>query len=144
LWETPVITPALKAIISERFPDTHFLQKDDGNSIFVMHEVPQTDERYAHFSEGERYDCPMLGETGCKLGDEKPFECAVWPFRIMSQNNKLLISVSTLCKPICKNSLQNMLDVLESGAKQKLADYAYENPGIVKPYNDGYPILMYL
>jgi Fe-S-cluster containining protein len=144
LWETPVITPKLRELIEGRFPDVRFFDKGGGNSLFVMDRTTQTDMRYEHYSDGERYDCPMLGVSGCKLYNDKPFECAIWPFRIMSQGDKRLISVSTLCTAVCKNSLQAMMDLLENGLKQKIADYADTHPGIVKPYNDGYPILMYI
>jgi hypothetical protein len=144
LWETPVIIPDLRRVINDRFPDVRFIEKSDGNCLFIMNESRQTDPRYEHFSDGERYDCPMLGENGCMLGDDKPFECAIWPFRIMSQDGRLLISVSALCKPICQNSLAAMLDVLDGGLTEQIAAYAVVHPGIVKPYNDGYPILAYI
>jgi hypothetical protein len=109
-----------------------------------MNETAQTDERYINVYDGGRYNCPMLGATGCILGDDKPFECEIWPFRIMSQNGKWLISVSSLCKPMCENSLQSMLNLLNNGLSAKIASYARENPSIVKEYDDGYPILQYL
>ena len=31
----------------------------------------------------ELFFCPMLCETGCTMGSEKPFDCKVWPFRMM-------------------------------------------------------------
>ena len=31
----------------------------------------------------ELFFCPMLCETGCTMGAEKPFDCKVWPVRMM-------------------------------------------------------------
>lgn len=36
-----------------------------------------------HFKDGDELTyCPMLTEKGCALGDNKPFDCRVWPFRV--------------------------------------------------------------
>jgi Fe-S-cluster containining protein len=133
IWETPAVENALKTLIKKRFPDTGFIPKDD-YSLFVLR--PKADKP-------EFFDCPMLGESGCKLGSEKPFECAVWPFRIMKLDDKYVISVSALCKPMMKNSLESILDILENGLEEILKNYARQNPSMIKSYSDGYPIIKF-
>jgi hypothetical protein len=86
----------------------------------------------------------MLTESGCCLGDDKPFECQIWPYRIMSQGDKLLISLSLLCKPICEKSLASIVTLLKNGLAEKIIAYAKLHPCIIKEYTDGYPILMYI
>ncbi|MDR0987082.1 MAG: hypothetical protein LBL98_05260 [Ruminococcus sp.] len=142
LWETPVIDDALRDIILERYPETKFVSKERGGSLFVMKESPQTDPKYAY--QPERYNCPMLDENGCKLADDKPFECQIWPYRIMSQEGKLLISLSLLCKPILENSFSSIVSLLKSGLAEKIIAHSKMHPSIIKEYTDGYPILMYI
>jgi hypothetical protein len=144
LWETPVITDDLRGYIEENYPDVRFITKDNGGNLFVMTESEQHDEPLSELFDDRRYNCPMLGDCGCILGDKKPFECAIWPFRIMSQNGQWLISISSLCKPACEKSLQSMLDLLDNGLAAEISSFAADNPCIVKNYNDGYPILQYL
>jgi Fe-S-cluster containining protein len=144
LWETPVIDDDLRLLIEERYPDTRFIKKNNDGSLFIMTESEHNDPRYDGIYDSEIYNCPMLSENGCKLGGDKPFECSIWPFRIMSQAESFLISVSCLCKPMCENSLNSMLNLLHNGLLADIVAYAKLHPGIIKEYNDGYPILMYV
>ncbi|MDR0974795.1 MAG: hypothetical protein LBL80_03775 [Ruminococcus sp.] len=144
LWETPVIDDSLREIISERYPETKFVSRDKGSYVFVMTETPQTDPLFADHPEPTRFDCPMLSTDGCRLGNDKPFECQIWPYRIMSQEGKLLISLSLLCKPICENSFTSVISLLKSGLADKIIAYSKIHPCIIKEYTDGYPILMYI
>jgi Fe-S-cluster containining protein len=131
VWETPAIDDKLRALIEDKFPDTRFISKD-GYSLFVLN--PKADKP-------EFFDCPMLCETGCKLGDEKPFECAVWPFRIMNFGGRYVISVSSLCKPMMNRPLGEMLEKLSDGLEERMKNYVRENPLMIKNYSDGYPII---
>jgi hypothetical protein len=144
LWETPVISDEKRDFIKENYPETQFIGKGTGCSLFIMKEVSAKEKNNPEIIDSTVFDCPMLSESGCRLGQNKPFECSIWPYRIMSQNGKLLISVSTLCKPMCKNSLESIIDQLKSGLAKEICDYAKIHPGIIKEYNDGYPILMYI
>jgi Fe-S-cluster containining protein len=136
IWETPAIDNELKQYVNEKYPDVQFLNSiNSGNCYyFALKQRENT----------EFFNCPVLTETGCALGDKKPFECAVWPFRIMELDGKYLISVSALCKPIMKNSLQSITDKLDSGLEAALINYARKNPVMIKKYTDGYPIIKFV
>ncbi|MDR0991671.1 MAG: hypothetical protein LBL87_02080 [Ruminococcus sp.] len=133
IWETPAIDDTLRDEIKKQYPETGFISKD-GYSLFVL--VPKKDKP-------EYFDCPMLTDCGCKLGDQKPFECAVWPFRIMNMDGRYIISVSALCKPMMKNSLEAMLRTLEGGLEERMKNFTRENPSMIKNYSDGYPIIKF-
>jgi hypothetical protein len=136
IWETPAIDDDLKAFISEKFPETRFTEHS-GYSQFVLDPL-RTD------SSGEFYACPMLTETGCALGSDKPFECAVWPYRLMRLDGKFVISVSALCKPMMRNSLEKITDTLQDGLETALINNAVKNPAMIKKYTDGYPIIKFI
>jgi Fe-S-cluster containining protein len=136
IWETPAIDDELRAFILEKFPETRFIERD-GYSQFVLNPL-KTD------SSGEYFACSMLTETGCALGADKPFECAVWPFRIMRLDDKYVISVSALCKPMLRNSLEKIMETLGSGLEAALIDHYAKNPAMIKKYTDGYPIIKFI
>lgn len=88
------------------------------------------------------YRCPELGQKGCLLGNEKPFSCQVWPFRVMSFHGILVITLSTVCPSVQKQPLKAILDFLHGGLGEKMLTHAKTHPETVIPYRDGLPILM--
>lgn len=135
VWETPVISPWLKAKIQEARPDLKFVSKgDSGAFIFNMEDC--WDE------EKELFTCPALDpEKGCTLGDMKPFDCSVWPFRIMDLGGRTVISMASICPDMIKKPLDVLIAELDSGLADRIFDEADRNPAIIKPYEQGYPIL---
>lgn len=131
IWETPVISAELKDKISSNFPELKFIAKDD-SFLFNMAE-----------DDDNLYYCPMLDKSkGCMLGDNKPFDCRIWPYRIMNFNGKRVISIASLCSSLYNKPLSALVDELDNGGLAKIIfDYANENPDIVKDYQAGYPIL---
>jgi hypothetical protein len=136
IWETPAICDELKTIIEEKFPKTRFIQRDGYSQIDLNPLKTDTG--------GEYYACSMLTETGCALGSDKPFECSVWPYRIMRLDDKYIISVSALCKPMTAHSLETIIKTLDNGLEAALVDYAAKNPAMIKNYADGYPIIKFV
>ena len=132
IWETPVLDENLKKLVEERFPEISFVQKGDG-WIFRMEEA-----------EDELYYCPMLDhKTGCRLKDDKPFDCRIWPYRIMSLGGKRVISMASICPTMYSKSLKELVDELgRDGLAEKIFAHADAHPDIVKPYENGYPILI--
>jgi hypothetical protein len=136
IWETPAIDDDLKAFILEKFPDTRFTERG-GYSQFILNPL-KTDSTLDY------YACSMLTETGCALGADKPFECAVWPFRLQRLDDKYVISVSALCKPMLENSLGKIMETLGRGLETALIENAAKNPAMIKKYTDGYPIIKFI
>lgn len=133
IWETPVIVPELRErILKEIEPETRFLSKGDC-SLFRL-ENPD--------SEGIFY-CPMLRENGCVLGEQKPFDCAVWPFRVMEVSGRRAITVAPICPAVTALPLSRLLEFVGSGLADELFRYADMHSEIVKPYEGGYPVLMF-
>ncbi len=86
--------------------------------------------------------CPALGENGCTLGELKPFDCLIWPFRVNSLGDYKVITVSPVCGSVSSLPLETLTRfVNEDGFARKLFEAAAEHPDMVKPYINGYPIL---
>ncbi|MBR1423786.1 MAG: hypothetical protein IJ571_10145 [Ruminococcus sp.] len=132
LWETPYITRELAAkIIQEIKPDQQFVKKEDH---FLLKMEKEKD--------ADLYYCPLLDqEKGCILGDEKPFDCLIWPFRIMHLGSKRVITLSPVCPNISERSVKAVREMAEQ-ISDRIFEYADENPDAVKPYIEGYPIII--
>lgn len=130
LWDTPLVTDdimrrALDICPTQRFSDI------SGRRLFVMEKQPGSDV----------YRCPMLDHsTGCRLGDGKPFECRIFPFRVMRLEGRLVIAVSPVCPAAADMSLSALIK--EAG---RLADAIFaeaeKEPGLVRQFEAGYVIL---
>lgn len=128
VWEIPVFSNEKRTALFEEMPEAAIKPVNGGGFVFEM----EFDE------EGLAY-CPALSENGCTLKESKPFDCKIWPFRVMERGGELFLTLAPLCEAV------NGLDEAVLGQfAQKLApavfDEAEKNPSIVKPYVDGYKI----
>lgn len=133
VWETPVITGELREKISGKFPRLKFVSKGDA-FIFNMEDS---------WDEGEElFYCPALDrERGCTLGELKPFDCKVWPYRIMRLGESLVISIASICPEMFSRPLSELVSLLDEGLAEKIFAQAEKCPEMIKPYEQGYPIL---
>ncbi|NLP25952.1 MAG: hypothetical protein GX365_01195 [Clostridiales bacterium] len=131
VWETPLLTRVNVERIFSINPDIKFIKKDNSYS-FKINEL----------NDDELFYCPMLDHNkGCILGDEKPFDCRIWPYRIMNLNGKRVIAISPICKEVYNHPLGMLVDFLKNELLDKITTYANTFPEAVKPYDNLYPIL---
>ncbi len=134
LWETPVVTEDVYNEVQKLMPEVRFVSK--GNSrLFMMQPEDVNGE--------ELYYCPMLDKSnGCMLGDKKPFDCRIWPYRVMELGGRLVISIASICPEMYKKPLKELVEELEhDGLGEKIFSEAEKCQDIIKPYQEGYPIL---
>lgn len=135
LWEMPVMNTKTAARLKEIKPDTKFTECDGG---FV------TDA--GNLPDGELFYCPALDhEKGCMLGEDKPFDCRIWPFRVMEDPDKRfrMITVSPVCPEIYDRPLSQLSEFVKKKLENTIFEYAEKNPEIIKEYIEGYPILAF-
>ncbi|MDE5569694.1 MAG: hypothetical protein K2J47_09590 [Ruminococcus sp.] len=130
IWETPLFDEETKNKVLVFNPNAVFVKVGDK---YMLNAGELADE--------DLFSCPALTENGCILGDEKPFDCRIWPFRIMEKDGKRVIAVSTLCEEVHGQNHDNLREFLESGLAEKIFAYADENPEAVKPYYDNYTMI---
>lgn len=133
LWEMPVMTEKAAEILSALKPDTSFIKCGKG---YV------TDA--GALADNELFYCPALDhEKGCMLGDNKPFDCLIWPFRVMETGDKCfrMITVSPVCPEIYNRPLVQLSEFISEKLENTVFEYAENNPEIIKTYKEGYPIL---
>ena len=128
-WEIPLIFSDMRKKIEEKLGVV--LKKRGDEYVFDM-----------EFDGDNVVFCPAKGEKGCTLGELKPFDCLIWPFRVNSLGNYRVITVSPVCETVSRLPLKTLTDFMEKdGFAQKLFQTAREHPDMVKPYIAGYPIL---
>ena len=129
IWEIPLVFKEYREKVEERLGVK--LLPRGGEFVFDM-----------TFDSGGISYCPALSEHGCMLGELKPFDCAVWPFRVNSLGDMRVITVSPICETVFALPLKTLSDFLSTdGLADKLFAEARKHPDMVKPYIDGYPIL---
>ena len=129
LWDTPIIPDEMKTALEELDPELGFISRGD-SWLFIMEE-----------KEDGTYFCPMLTETGCRLGDSKPFDCRIWPYRVMELRGLPVITIASICKTLYDKPLSVLTAELENGLADIIFAEAENNPDIIKEYQSGYPIL---
>lgn len=132
LWETPIIEKSTHDRILDDFrPDQEFLDLED-HYLLKMQKEPDRDLYY----------CSLLDhDKGCIMGTEKPFDCRIWPFRVMDLNGTRVIALSTVCPVVQTRPLCEIQAVAKELAPQIFA-YADRAPFAVKKYISGYPIMV--
>lgn len=132
LTEMPIIPDAMKKELEKRFPDLKF----HPHGACWMFQVEPDEEGL--------YRCPMHSEQGCILGDQKPFDCLIYPFCIMRWDSRLVISLTSECAAAYNKPLAQMMDVLEQGLADRIFAEAKANPDFVRDFVDGAVILKML
>lgn len=131
LWETPVVSNGLKENFLNRNPGQKFIKH--GESWLFKMETNQDGF----------YQCPALDPgKGCVLGADKPFDCKIWPYRVMNLGGSLAVTLSPLCSEMFNKPLGELCAALEKGGLgEKIFSEAQKNPDIIKEYRKGYPVL---
>ena len=68
-------------------------------------------------------------------------DCKIWPYRIMELNGVRVISVASICPDMYAKPLNKLVGELENGLADKIFAEADKDPAMIKPYEQGYPIL---
>lgn len=87
-----------------------------------------------------KYICPLLSETGCLLGSEKPFKCAIWPVYVVHNGGRNAIAVSNECPTVYKLSNRELIERL-GGVFPKIISRVKENPELIEPFREQFRIV---
>ena len=102
------------------------------------------DNEYGTQDSEEEAACDYLDEhKGCILSQEdKPFDCKIWPLRIMRKGDRLVIALTPTCPSIGREPSEELKELVNNGLGEVIYNYAKENPFIIKEYKEGFPIIM--
>ncbi len=134
IWETPVLSPEIREKAAALLPDAEFIRKGEESYLFRIRELDHED----------LFACPLLDQSiGCMLGEEKPFDCQIWPFRIMELDGRQAITIAPICQAMTALSIGTLLDFLRESLAETIFSYAQQHPDVIKPYDTMYPILLW-
>ena len=146
LWETPLFPVE----IFERLRKKDYNGGKDNNTFFIIEKDKNAsygrmklDNQYKTNNPDEEVPCSFLDvNKGCTLSDEdKPFDCKIWPLRIMEKDNQWVIALTPTCPTVNKVDIKTMKTLVDNELGQIIYDYAKNNNFIVKKYKEGFPIL---
>ena len=151
LWETPLFSPE----IAEKLQKTNeygvtgeFAPASDGARD--AHESQNAyrlvlENNYRTDDPEEEVPCTFLDpQKGCILkGEDKPFDCSIWPLRIMDKGGKLVIALTPTCPSIGAVPNQALVDLVKNGLGEQIFEYAKTHPYIVKEYREGFPVVYF-
>ncbi len=137
-WETPFLEDSLCELLSAR--GVPLCTRPNGSRSFCL--------SFRTDSAEETADCPLLDPArGCTLPRaQRPFECRVWPLRLMrTEEGELCIGCYTACPALDESDTRERLyDYAVGELLPELLDYARRFPQSVRSYNPAYSVIMTL
>ena len=134
LWETPLFPPEVVEKLSK--PNEYGVVGEfrDGQIILGGYRTADPEEEVS---------CTFLNpERGCILKPEdKPFDCSIWPLRIMRKDGELVIALTPTCPSIGATPRPELIELVKNGLGETILEYAKTHPYIVKEYREGFPII---
>jgi len=115
-WESPVFSEEdMKKILALGIDGSRFQEKEEnGQKIYTA--------KYDFKTDSQILLCPCLDEkSGCMLGDDKPFECSIWPVRVFENESGAYLGVASACPAFEGEKLEKILHELkENGLEEKI------------------------
>lgn len=141
LWETPIFTAenteAVKADPSLDETPLNVINKD--GYCYARYDLSG---KYKTDDADEEVPCPYLGENGCILSDdEKPWDCKIWPLRVMNKDGENVIALTPTCPSINRLDFRTVKEFVDEHLKKDIMDYAHAHPFLVKEYRSDFPII---
>ena len=135
LWETPLFSVDTAKRLAERYPEAKFKPAADGYLTINIDNDYKTDDPE------EEALCPF-NKNGCVLtGDDKPFDCSIWPLRVMPHGDVLAVCLTPTCPVISAKPLDVMRELVSGEVGDKVIAYARSHPGMIKERRDDFPVL---
>lgn len=137
LWETPLFPPEVVEKLSK---------PNEYGVVGVFRDGQIVLGGYKTGDPEEEVPCTFLDpERGCILKPEdKPFDCSIWPLRIMNKDGKLVIALTPTCPSIGAVPNKALVDLVQDGLGDKIFEYTTTHPYIIKEYREGFPIILTL
>lgn len=132
-WETPALEPELIYLLQEEC--VPLAQRQDGSTSFYLH--------YCTSDASELALCPMLSpQSGCTLPRElRPFECRIWPLRMMRTGGRLAIGLYKNCPALTGAKRQALIHYATTELLPAMQAYARSHPKAVRDRNNAYDLI---
>ena len=134
LWETPLFPPEAVEKLSK--PNEYGVVGEFHDGQIVLGGYRTDDPE-------EEVPCTFLDpHKGCILkAEDKPFDCSIWPLRVMDKGGELVIALTPTCPTIGAAPRPELVELVKNGLGAKIFEYAKTHPYIIKEYREGFPII---
>lgn len=129
----PVITDRVRDICRREFPLVRFAERPGGGYMFDIR---------SYADENGLCPCPVLTPKGCALGDEKPFECSIFPLRVCSDGDSVYIVLDSACHVMAQKDTDMIKDYLRGGAGERIVKRAGDS-GCIRTFSPMYATILY-
>lgn len=86
--------------------------------------------------------CPALDSSkGCTLGDDKPFDCKIWPLRPFIIDGKVKIGVANECPAFNEETDYKLKELLEGGLYDTIVEMIEKDDTLIKNYTNDYRVI---
>ena len=134
LWETPLFDADTAIRLAQKYPEANFIKRGDAYTTDLTGGYHTDDPE-------EEALCPF-NRDGCILGgDDKPFDCSIWPLRVMRYDGALAICLTPTCPTVSAKPLSVMKELADGNVGDRIIEYALGHGYIIKDYRDGFPVL---
>ena len=120
------------------FPMGKLKLPGDSSSGETVYEDQRLQMRFSAKDSQRRITCHFE-----RFWNDKPFDCRIWPYRIMEVGGRRAITIASICDELYNRPLSQLAGFLKEGLADAIFSYADAHPEIVKPYYEGYPVLMF-
>ncbi len=134
-WETPALEPELAERLEEAGMPLVEREGAEGTPKAKTFRL-----EYATESPQECALCPLLDVSlGCTLPrEERPFECRLWPLRLMQdEGGQLMLAYYAACPGLAAVSREQLLALVDS-LRPALLAHAHRCPASVRPLHPNY------
>jgi hypothetical protein len=131
VWDAPGFTQTELTRVLEFINDAVY---NNSRGLFFLH-MPKD-------GNGE-YTCPLLRDTGCLLGDNKPFKCAIWPLYVVNYNENLALVVSSECPSVYQLQNQDIINQLGETISH-IYKIVLRFPELIEPFRPQFRIICLL
>ena len=133
-WETPALEP--EAVDRLRKMNVPLTKHANGADTIALPFKTDNPEEVAL--------CPLLNPArGCTLPRaERPFECRIWPLRLMHDaDGSLLIGCYDACPALTPAVRENLHAFATGDLLPQLLQFAQQNPAAIRPLDPAYHIV---
>lgn len=139
LWEVPVFTSENISAINASNNDTSnsLIPFESDGKVYAKYDLS---DKYLTSDSEEEVKCPFLDiNKGCILSsDEKPWDCKIWPFRVVKkESGEPFVVLTPTCPGVGKLSSSAISEFADEDFKKSLIAYAKEHPYLIKEYVEG-------
>ncbi len=120
---------------TQRNPEQKF-RKDNQTDLYYLDPIAVGEDLY---------QCPLLTDTGCALGEDKPFKCAIWPLYVVRYEGEISLAITNVCQLAFAKSDEELISGLKrTGAIERIRVVIAKNPELIENNKPHFRLLMNL